>query len=271
MISLMEATADRSCLHSVQMILSKNESRTKDMVINKQNLRTQKVVGKYQKTLRNLEIALWDLQGCAASSIAQLTNLKRLSIRLDHPHTRYSGIDQHFWETAPGSTVWNGLASKSGEAGGALGRLQSLNLERAGITDYQLAKVLESNPRLTELRLQKCFNLTYKTFKTLSESKIGPQLETLHFTKSNNDKIDEPILDCIAKLPKLKVVTCIPICVFRTMLIICVQSLSFHGCYGIDSGILTKLNQELWHIPDLTLPSTPNTPKQDVDIDPEYK
>lgn len=86
-----------------------------------------------------------------------------------------------------------------------MGRLQSLTLERAGITDYQLAKVIESNPELTELRFKKCFNLTYKAFKNLSESKIGPQLETLHFTWSDNDKIDERVLDCIAKMPKLEV------------------------------------------------------------------
>ncbi len=270
MISLMEATADRSCLHSVQMILPKTESRTKDMVVHNQNLKTQSVVGKYQTTLRDLEVALWELQESSASSIAQLKNLKRLSIRLDHPHTRYSGIDQRFWEIAPGSTVWNGLASKSGK-GGALGRLQSLNLERAGITDYQLAKVLESNPQLTELRLKKCFNLTYKTFKTLSESKIGQQLETLHFTKSNNDKIDERALDCIAKMPKLKVRTYVLVLTIQTPLTLFIQSLSFHGCYVIDSELMMKLNREEWNIPDLTLPSTPNSPRQGVEIDPEYK
>lgn len=205
MISLMEATADRSCLHSVQMILPKSHSRTKDTVIRNQNLKTQRVINKYQDSLRDLEVALWELEESSASSIAQLTNLKRLSIRLDHPHTRYSGINQHFWDTAPGSTVWNGLVPQPGNVSGALGHLQSLNLERAGITDYQLAKLLESNLRLTELRLKKCFNLTYKTFKTLSESKVGQQLETLHFTKSNNDKIDKRVLEYIAKMPKLKV------------------------------------------------------------------
>ncbi|KAK4695194.1 hypothetical protein P7C71_g2516, partial [Lecanoromycetidae sp. Uapishka_2] len=252
MISLMEATADRTCLHSVQIILPKTESRTKDMVIKNQDMKTRKILDRYQKSLRDLEVALWELQESSASSIARLKNLTRLSIRLDHPHTRYPGVDQDSWESASGSTVWNILGSKSAEVSGALGCLQSLNLERAGITDYQLAEVLESNPRLTELRLKKCFNLTYKLFKTLSESKVGQQLETLHFTKSNNDKIDERVLDCIAKMPKLK-------------------SLSFHGCHGIDTELLTKLNEEQWRIPDLTLPSTPSTPKQAVEIDPEYK
>ena len=203
MVSLMEATADHSSLHSVQMILPKDESRTKLKVIHNQNLRIRKVVDAYQHTLRDLEIALWELDESTACSIAQLKNLKRLSIRLDHPHTRFPGVDRQFWESSLGSTVWNHLASKPGKS--TLGRLRSLNLERAGITDYQLAKVLESNPMLTELRLRKCLTLTNKTFKLLAESRIGRHIETLCFTKSDSDGIDGRMLDYIGKLPKLKV------------------------------------------------------------------
>ena len=139
-----------------------------------------------------------------ANAIAQLRNLRKLSIRLDHPHTRYSGVDAHYWESSPGSSVWNLLAPKQSKAN-ALGRLQSLSLERAGLTDFQLARLIDSNPSLTELRLRKCFNLTDKTFRNLADSKIGQQLEVLHFTKSQSEGIDERILDCIGKLPKLKV------------------------------------------------------------------
>lgn len=57
-MSLMEATADRSCLHSVQMILSKHDSRTKDKVICNQNLKIQTVVDAYRASLRDLEVAL---------------------------------------------------------------------------------------------------------------------------------------------------------------------------------------------------------------------
>lgn len=49
------------------------------------------------------------------------------------------------------------------------------------------------------------------------------------------------------------------------------QSLSLHGCHNIDSELVKKLNKEQWHIPDLTLPSTPSTPKGGVEIDDEYK
>lgn len=203
MVSLMEATGDQSFLHSVQMVLPKDESRTKVKVIYNQNLRIRKVVDAYQKTLRDLEIALWELDDSTACSIARLKNLKRLSIRLDHPHTRFPGVDRQFWESSPGSTVWNNLASTVGKS--TLGRLQTLTLERAGITDYQLAKILESNPMLRELRLRKCLTLTNKIFKVLAESRVGRQVETLCFTKSDGDGIDNRMLEYIGKLPNLKV------------------------------------------------------------------
>lgn len=206
MISLMEATATRSCLHSVQLLLPKNESKKKDRVLKNQNLRIANVVERYTHTLRDLEIACWELQDSAALSLAKLKNLKRLSIRLDHPHTRFSDVDPTFWDSAPGSPVWNLLATKKGEKGhSALGRLQSLNLERAGITDYQLTKILESNPNITELRLRKCLGLTDKIFKILAEGKVGRRIEILHFTRHCGEEIDERILAYIGRIKNLKV------------------------------------------------------------------
>ena len=82
------------------MILPKEESRSKDRVIRNQNLRIREFVVQYRQTVRDLELALWELHESSASSIAELRNLKRLSIRLDHPHTRYSGLDSNFWETS---------------------------------------------------------------------------------------------------------------------------------------------------------------------------
>jgi hypothetical protein len=61
----------------------------------------------------------------------------------------------------PGSTAWNNFAAMHGK-GKSFGRLEDLTLERSGITDYQLRQILESNPRLTELKLQKCLSLTEK-------------------------------------------------------------------------------------------------------------
>ena len=76
----------------------------------------------------------------------------------------------------------------------ALKRLLNLNIERGGVTDYQLAVLLDRNTRLAELRLKKCFNVTHKTFRQMPKSKVGQRLQTLHFTKSTHEKIGERLL-----------------------------------------------------------------------------
>ena len=121
-----------------------SESRTKSNLILNQNLRIRKIVDTHQHIIQDLEVDLWELHDTSACSIAQLKNLKRLSIRLDHPHTRLPGDDRQFWESSPGSTVWTNLASKTEKT--TLGRLRSLNLERAGITNYQWPRCWKATP-----------------------------------------------------------------------------------------------------------------------------
>lgn len=204
MISLMEAAADVSSIHSVQTVLPKAQTRTKDMIIRNQNALVQKVVDKHRQTLRDLEIALWDLKKPSARSVSRLVNLRRLSIRLDHPHTRHAKVDRDFWESSPVSTAWNSFFARPDERK-VFGRLQSLNLERAGITDFQLRQILKNNPMMSDLRLRKCLVLTRETFEHLARDEINERLETLHFTWHGGYEIDDNVLDYIEKLPNLKV------------------------------------------------------------------
>lgn len=202
LVSFTETTADRGC--TVQIVLPKAESRNRKMVIRSQNAMIRTIVGNYHHTLQDLDIALWELHDAAAGSVARVKNLRHLSIRLDHPHTKMQDMGRSFWETSPGSTVWNGLFAKAGAAP-VLGRLQSLNLERAGITDYQLLQILESNPAIAELRLSKCLNITKETFEYLARSHVGKRLETLHFTHNATRNIDDRILEHIGELKSLQV------------------------------------------------------------------
>ena len=204
MVNMLEATANNNPLHSVQLVLPRKGSKSKECITYIQNRRIQDVVEKYQHSLRDLEIAIWEIQEGTASLLASLSNLVHLSIRLDHPYTRHSSVKQNYWQESPGSTVWNLLAPRSGNSL-ALGRLRSLNLERVGVTDYQLRALLKSNPQITELRLRKCFNLTKDTFKYLAGSKVGRQLEIFHFTMVNSGHIGEQVLEYIGKMSSLKV------------------------------------------------------------------
>ena len=204
----MEASEDRSSMNSVQVTLPKSKSRTKDMVVRHQNATVGKVVDKYQQTLRDLEVALWELDRSSVESIGRLRNLRRLSIRLDHPHTRHTDVDRSFWKSSLGSTVWNSLFKDSSPRSARtnpLGRLESLSLERAGITDYQLQQTLVDNPRISELRLQKCLTLTEETFQYLANSNFSQTLEVLHFTQNESTEIDNRVLVHIGKLSRLRV------------------------------------------------------------------
>lgn len=203
MISLIESSSKRSGTHSVPVVLSKNESRTKEQVLRHQNCIVEGIVDRYQQTLRDLEVVVWDLTDATTASLAQLFNLRRLSLRFDHPYTRHRDLDRSFWDVSPASTAWNNLAAVRGK-GKSLGRLETLTLERSGITDYQLQQIIESNPRLTELKLQKCLGLTEETFEYLANSEVGKRLEVLHITKTSSDEIDTRVLKHIAGLRNLK-------------------------------------------------------------------
>ena len=269
MINLLEATVNTSCVHNVQMILPQKGSKNKDCVIHTQNRSVQDVVRKYSRTLKDLEISIWDLQEGTVSLLAELPRLRHLSLRLDHPHTRHPSLKQNFWQQAPGSTAWNLLVPQRGHD--ALpGRLRSLSLDRAGVTDYQLRAVLKHNPNIKELYLRKCFNLTKDIFKFLATSKSGRQIEVLHFTMVDKADIDERILDYIGRMPNLQV-SSPSVTLHLGHIINCMsQALSLHGCRSIDTEALEKASKT-WKLSSLTMPFSVDSPPSRLEVDPAYR
>lgn len=214
MVSMLEAGDSDPSTHSVQVVIPRRDGRSKEMFIRKQNTLLSRVIVRHGQTLHDLEIALWDLDQSAAESIGRLRSLRHLSIRLDHPHTRFSSLGPSFWKSAPTSTVWNALSTPRTtckknlpiqKAQRGLGRLRSLVLERAGITDYQIQCILEDNPSITELRLQKCKGLTEDFFKHLVRSKVGLGLQIFHFTHNESEWLDDRVLKYVEQLPNLHV------------------------------------------------------------------
>ena len=206
LLSQMDTLGDDDTTHSVQKVLDKRRSRSKDAIFFNQNLTIACILHRFSLSLRELEISLWDFQQPAAEALAKLKGLRSLSIRLDHPNSRCADLHHSFWCHSPGSTAWNQLYAGR-DASPVFGRLTSLNLERAGITDYQLLRILEENPSITGIRLRKCLTLTDEFFRDLSRSSVGKQLKVLHFTQSDNSRIDERVLQHISAMPSLQVST----------------------------------------------------------------
>ena len=55
------------------------------------------------------------------------------------------------------------------------------------------------------------------------------------------------------------------------LLIGTMQSLSFRGCGHIENETVKRMNEEQWRIPDVTLPSSPDSPVSGLEVDPCYR
>lgn len=141
-------TADEGCLQSAyQTIRAQNEVLAK-------------IMSRYGGSLIDLEFMAYDLnaQGATALSAHCGRKLRHLALRFEHPHIRDRMLSRRFWsQPAPASPVWNALIGV-GPTGKNIGltNLESLVLERAGVTPWQLRMLVKRNPRLTDLRLRTC-------------------------------------------------------------------------------------------------------------------
>ncbi|KAI9838560.1 MAG: hypothetical protein M1819_004869 [Sarea resinae] len=230
----------------VCIILPRKDTTFKPDVIHAQNQLVRTVISRYRTPLRELDLAIWELEESTAEALAGMQNLRRLSLRLDHPHIRHRDVTRRDWDVATPSTLWNHFKD-------CFGRLESLVLERSGITDYQLGQIIRHNPRMRELKLHKCFGLGVEFFEELTRTPVAESLKVFCFTKSDGREIDDRVLEYIGMMPNL-------------------TTLSFYGCENIDGKKARKLNAEQWHIPDLTLPRSPDSPPSGlIEVDPEYK
>lgn len=118
------------------------------------------LLARYGKGLNVLEFMAYDLDAKGAVALATHCKwkLRHLALRLEHPYIRDAMLPRGYWmQPAPSSTAWNALiGSGDYKKGMGLTGLESLALERAGITAWQLQMLVKKNPKLRELRLRTC-------------------------------------------------------------------------------------------------------------------
>ncbi|PYI03767.1 F-box domain protein [Aspergillus sclerotiicarbonarius CBS 121057] len=255
------------------------KSRTLEQMTREQNKIFAQVVNRYGRGLRELEFMAYDLdsEGAMALAAGCQNILHHLALRFEHPHIREGPIRPTTWlNPAPGSTAWNLLIGIGRYQQLGLCGLQTLILERAGITPWQLTMLMKKNPKLTVLKLRTC---------------RGAQPEFLNWLGGTAQDPDEPETEGSGLAPgrKLKVLwleNCHALlphsvedhrklpdqaCDFGLEWVrglTNLESLSFCESSSIPPEYIDRANRILWKIPEVIPPYSCQGDKAPIEVDP---
>lgn len=276
-----------------------DRSRVQDQMIRMQNRIFTKMVNRYGPSLVKLEFMAYDIdiEGAQALATKCQHTLRHLALRFEHPHIRDGHMRPSSWlNPAPASTVWNLLIGIGQYQGMGISGLESLVMERAGITPWQLMMLVRNNPRLNVLKLRTCRGVQPEFLDWLGgvrrdteeEDFLGTEdkchvpggnlevlwLENCHqiVTKSHEHPKDlandncELGLEWVRGLKNLKV--CVIFCLSRYKLTHIPQSLSLNECMNISSECVDQANQTIWKIDEVILPYSYHSPDSIIEVDP---
>lgn len=255
-----------------------------EQTVRAQNKTFADIVRRYGQSLEDLEFLAYGLneEGALALGTNCGPKLRSLALRFDHPYVRDISLSQKYWSTpGPGSPAWNSLIGIGPLKGRVhITNLESLVLERASITPWQLRMLVKRNKRLKVLKLKTC---------------AGTQPEFVNWlggVSTPEDDDDEPPRQDGDPVPGASIVVLwIENCdTIRTIKstnyqanhgldaglewvrnLHALESLSFRECRHIDSKVVVEANKLLWHIPELHLPQL-NDPRVEnlpvIEVDP---
>ncbi|PYH49974.1 F-box protein [Aspergillus saccharolyticus JOP 1030-1] len=264
--------------HKKRIRVAQEAGRPHEHTVREQNRIFAQVVNRYGQGLRKLEFMAYDLDNTGATALA--TNcqyiLTHLALRFDHSHIRDGSMRPGAWSSpAPGGTAWNSLIGIGQLKHMGPCALQSLVLERAGITPWQLMMLVKRNPRLKVLKLRTCRGVQQEFLdwlggieSELDESNMdddnpapGAKLEVLWLENCHNillypveypylpDGVCDLGLEWVRRLNSL-------------------QSLSFSESSNLPPEFIKRANDTLWRIPEVILPFTSNGEKALIEVDP---
>ncbi|PKY04775.1 hypothetical protein P168DRAFT_251605 [Aspergillus campestris IBT 28561] len=259
-----------------------DRSRVQDQMIRMQNRVFTKLVNRYGPSLIKLEFMAYDIdiEGAQALSTKCQHTLRHLALRFEHPHIRDGYMRPSSWlHPAPASTVWNLLIGIGQYQGMGMSGLESLVMERAGITPWQLMMLVRNNPRLTVLKMRTCRGVQPEFLDWLggvsrdteeedflrTEDKChvpGENLEVLWLenchqivTKSHEHPKDLAHDSCDLGLEWVRGLKNL-------------KSLSLNECMNISSECVDRANQTIWKIDEVVLPYSYHSPDSTIEVDP---
>ncbi|KKK16781.1 hypothetical protein P175DRAFT_0432969 [Aspergillus ochraceoroseus IBT 24754] len=261
--------------------IPRSKSWTLEQLIRAQNLIFTRVLTRYGPTLLNLEFMAYDLDldGAKALGLNCQHSLRHLALRFEHAHIRDGPVRPSTWlHPAPGSEAWNMLVGVGRYKNIGLCNLETLIMERAGITPWQLIMLVKNNPNLTVLKLRTC---------------RGAQPEFLNWLGGIESDSGEAMtqIDSVAPGAKLKILWLehchrllshsieeyedLPggICDFGLEWVrglANLQSLSFSESANIPSEYIDRANRALWGIPEVILPYSLYNENSAIEVDPRW-
>ncbi|THC89283.1 hypothetical protein EYZ11_011277 [Aspergillus tanneri] len=124
-----------------------------------QNKILAQLVNRYGPSFVKLEFMAYDLdaEGAMALSTKCRHSLRYLALLFEHQHIRDGEMRRSVWlHPAPCSAAWNLLIGVGESKHIGISGLETLILERSGITPWQLTMLVKKNRRLKVLKLRTC-------------------------------------------------------------------------------------------------------------------
>ncbi|KAL4802739.1 hypothetical protein BDV18DRAFT_146467 [Aspergillus unguis] len=257
-----------------------DKPRTLEQMVRIQNQILSRVLRRYGKSLRYLEFMAYDitLEGATALGSNCTYTLRHLALRFEHTHIREGMMRPKAWlQPAPANEAWNALIGIGRFKNSGLYNLETLILERAGITSWQLMRLVKSNPDLTTLKLRTCRGARPDFLYWLGgmendldeagqEDGIvpGAKLEVLsleHCHRLLEHPIDEdeerPDETCDSGFEWVRNLAN-------------VKSLSFSQSEHLPSTLIDRANKMIWKIPNISLPFSAYDGNASIAVDPMY-
>lgn len=131
-----------------------------ERTVHAQNKAFAEIVSRYGHSLDELEFLAYNIneEGAMAVGTSCGSRLRHLALRFEHPFVKDTSLHYKYWTVpAQGSTAWNSLIGIGPiKRGLNIVNLESLILERAGITPWQLRMLVKRNKGLRVLKLRTC-------------------------------------------------------------------------------------------------------------------
>ncbi|OJI96329.1 hypothetical protein ASPVEDRAFT_35711 [Aspergillus versicolor CBS 583.65] len=259
----------------------REKPQSQEQMIRIQNRIIASVLRRYGPSLRNLEFMAYDLNTHGASALGTRCQhtLRHLALRFEHQHIRDGVMRPSTWlHPAPGNEAWNLLIGIGRFKDTGLNSLETLILERAGITPWQLMMLVKKNPNLTTLKLRTCRGAQPEFLYWLGGIRHGldDEMGQLH-GPTPGAKLEVLSLEHCHRLLEypiddrnsLKDQECDK--GFEWVRGLCnLRSLSFSESANIPSELVDRANKLIWKIPEVTLPYCLHDGNAVIAVDPKW-